>query len=40
MTNFLEQKCERRAAVMSEDEIRNHLMQSSGWREEIGRAHV
>jgi 4a-hydroxytetrahydrobiopterin dehydratase len=33
MTNFLEQKCQRRAVAMSEDEIRNHLAQSSGWRE-------
>ncbi|MEO8921605.1 MAG: 4a-hydroxytetrahydrobiopterin dehydratase [Caldimonas sp.] len=33
MTNFLEQKCDRRASAMSEGEIRNHLAQSSGWRE-------
>ena len=36
MTNFVEQKCERLAAAMSEDEIRNHLAQSSGWREAAG----
>ena len=33
MTNFLEQKCDQRAAAMSAPEIRNHLAQTSGWRE-------
>src|SRR6185437_15523902 len=33
MSNLLEQKCERRAAPMTEPEVRNHLAQSSGWRE-------
>ena len=33
MTNFLEQKCQQSAAAMSETEIRNHLAQTSGWRE-------
>jgi len=33
MTNFLEQKCQQRATAMSESEIRNHLAQTSGWRE-------
>ncbi len=36
MTNFLEQKCEQRAAAMSETEIRDHLAQASGWRESEG----
>lgn len=36
MTNFLEQKCEQRAAAMSESEIGNHLAQASGWRESEG----
>lgn len=33
MSNLLEQQCERRAAPMSEAEIRDHLAQASGWRE-------
>ena len=33
MTNFLEQKCAKRAAALSETEVRNHLAQTSGWRE-------
>jgi 4a-hydroxytetrahydrobiopterin dehydratase len=36
MTNFLEQKCQKRAAAMTEAEIHNHLAQSSGWRESEG----
>ncbi len=32
MTNFLEQKCEKRAAAMSPEAVRDHLAQSSGWR--------
>ena len=31
MTNFLEQKCSRRAAAMNDDEVRRHLAQTSGW---------
>ena len=33
MTNFVEQKCQQRAAAMSKPEIRDHLAQTSGWRE-------
>ena len=36
MTNYLEQKCSRRAAGMNEDAIRDHLAQTSGWREAEG----
>lgn len=31
MTNFLEQKCTRRAEAMSDDEVRRHLAPMSGW---------
>jgi hypothetical protein len=31
MTNFLEQKCSQRAVAMSDDEVRRHLAQTSGW---------
>jgi 4a-hydroxytetrahydrobiopterin dehydratase len=31
MTNFLEQKCSRRAEAMSADDVRRHLAQTSGW---------
>jgi 4a-hydroxytetrahydrobiopterin dehydratase len=31
MTNFLEQKCSRKADAMSDDEVRRHLAQTSGW---------
>ena len=33
MTDFLAQKCQARASAMSENAIRNHLAQMSGWRE-------
>ena len=33
MTDFLAQKCEARTSAMSEDAIRNHLAQMSGWRD-------
>lgn len=36
MTNFLEQKCERRSAAMSDSAVRDHLAQSNGWRETEG----
>jgi 4a-hydroxytetrahydrobiopterin dehydratase len=36
MTNFLELKCAKRAAALSETEVRNHLAQTSGWRENEG----
>ena len=36
MTDFLNQKCERRAAAMSEQAVRDHLAQTSGWRESAG----
>jgi 4a-hydroxytetrahydrobiopterin dehydratase len=36
MTNFLEQKCAKRAAAMSEAEVHSHLAQTSGWRESEG----
>ncbi|MEP6739098.1 MAG: 4a-hydroxytetrahydrobiopterin dehydratase [Caldimonas sp.] len=36
MTNFLEQKCQSRAVALSEQAIRNHLAQMSGWREASG----
>ncbi len=36
MTNLLEQKCSQRATAMSPDAIRDHLAQSSGWREVEG----
>ena len=32
MTNYLEKRCEKRAAAMSEAAVRDHLAQSSGWR--------
>ncbi len=37
MINYLEQKCEKRAAAMSAAAIHDHLAQSaSGWREASG----
>ena len=36
MTDFLQQKCQARTSAMSEDAIRNHLAQMSGWRESGG----
>ena len=36
MTNFLEQKCQSRAVAMSEQAVRDHLAQTSGWREANG----
>lgn len=36
MTNFLEQKCELRAAAMSEAEVQRHLAQMSSWHESTG----
>ena len=36
MTDFLAQKCQARAGAMSENAIRNHLAQMSGWREADG----
>ena len=32
MTNYLEKRCEKQAAAMSEAAVRDHLAQSSGWR--------
>ena len=32
MTDFLHQQCQRHAAAMSEQAVRNHLAQMSGWR--------
>ena len=32
MTNYLEKRCEKRAAAMSEAAVHDHLAQSSGWR--------
>jgi len=36
MTDFLAQRCAARAHAMSEEAIRNHLAQMSGWREVDG----
>ncbi len=36
MTDFLQQKCAQRAAAMSEDELKRHLAQFSGWHEASG----
>ena len=36
MTDFLAQKCQARTSAMSEDAIRSHLAQMSGWREAGG----
>ena len=36
MTDFLNQKCQRRATAMSEQAVRDHLAQTSGWRESAG----
>ena len=36
MTNFLEQKCAQRAAAMSDDEVKRHLAQTSGWHSASG----
>ncbi len=33
MTHYLETRCERRATAMSEAAVRDHLAQSSGWRQ-------
>jgi 4a-hydroxytetrahydrobiopterin dehydratase len=33
MTDFLAQRCHSRPTAMSEEAIRNHLAQMSGWRE-------
>ena len=33
MTNYLEKRCEKRAAAMSDAAVRDHLAQSSGWRQ-------
>jgi 4a-hydroxytetrahydrobiopterin dehydratase len=33
MTDFLAQRCQSRPTAMSEEAIRNHLAQMSGWRE-------
>ena len=32
MTNYLEQRCEKRVAAMSDAAVRDHLAQGSGWR--------
>ena len=36
MTNYLEQKCSQSAAAISDDAVRDHLAQWSGWREADG----
>ena len=36
MSNFLEQKCQARANALSEQAIRDHLAQMSGWHEASG----
>ena len=36
MTNFLEQKCQQRAAAMNEDEVKRHLAQTNGWHPSSG----
>jgi 4a-hydroxytetrahydrobiopterin dehydratase len=36
MTDFLNQQCQRRVAAMSEQAVRDHLAQMSGWRESGG----
>ena len=37
MTNYLEQRCDKRAVAMNEAAVRDHLAQSaSGWREAEG----
>jgi len=36
MTNPIEQRCEKRAVAMSQAAVRDHLAQSSGWRESSG----
>ncbi|HEX2540598.1 MAG TPA: 4a-hydroxytetrahydrobiopterin dehydratase [Caldimonas sp.] len=33
MTHYLEKRCEQRAAPMSDAAVRDHLAQSSGWRQ-------
>lgn len=36
MTDFLHQQCQRRVAAMSEQAVRDHLAQMSGWHEAGG----
>jgi 4a-hydroxytetrahydrobiopterin dehydratase len=36
MTNYLETRCEKRAAAMTDAAVRDHLAQSSGWRQSAG----
>jgi 4a-hydroxytetrahydrobiopterin dehydratase len=36
MSNFLEQKCQAQVHALSEQAIRDHLAQMSGWREVDG----
>ena len=36
MTDFLSQKCQARTSAMSENAIRDHLAQMSGWRQAEG----
>ncbi|MBV9892467.1 MAG: 4a-hydroxytetrahydrobiopterin dehydratase, partial [Rhizobacter sp.] len=36
MTDFLQQKCQQRAAAMSEQAVRDHLAQMSSWRSADG----
>ena len=36
MTNFLERRCESNAVAMSPATVRDHLAQTSGWREDAG----
>ena len=36
MTDFLSQKCQARTSAMSDNAIRDHLAQMSGWRQAEG----
>ena len=36
MTDFLNQQCQRRVAAMSEQAVRDHLAQMSGWHASAG----
>ena len=36
MTDFLHQQCQARAAAMPAQAVRDHLAQTSGWREASG----
>ena len=36
MTDFLHRQCQRRAAPMSEQSVRDHLAQMSGWHQADG----